>query len=188
MEISLIRHGKSLLIDNKKKNCEEFREWVNNYNLSGVHVETEFPLLTIKKISHANVLITSDLKRSIESARMLRNNIHVITDPLFREVELPTLSTKLRNIKMNPQIWSVLLRCLWFGGYSNNCESYKHAKLRAKQAANQLIKYAEKYESVVVVGHGFFNMLLAKELLNMGWLGKKIKNSKHWSISSYTYA
>lgn len=186
MEISLIRHGRSLLNDNQRKTCEEFKEWVNDYNSNGVIEENDFPHTTQQKVAHAKVFITSDLKRSIDSARMLRNNPNMITDPLFREVEIPIPSTRLLNIKVSPQMWSVLFRCLWFSGYSSNCESYKHAKLRSKRAANQLIEYAEKYHSVVIVGHGFFNMLIAKELLARGWEGKKIKNSKHWSVSSYT--
>lgn len=187
MEISLIRHGKSVLNENQKKNCKEMKEWVNYYNLSGVVEEKELPLATLNKVAHAKVIITSDLKRSIESAKILRNNVHVITDTLFREVELPIPSTKLGNIKLNPQIWSALLRCLWFCGYTNSCESYKSAKERAKQAATKLIEYTEEYHSVVVVGHGFFNLLLAKELLKRGWNGQKMKSSKHWSVSSYTY-
>ncbi|PMC39077.1 histidine phosphatase family protein [Bacillus sp. UMB0899] len=186
MEISLIRHGKSSLNDNKRKNCEEFKEWINKYNLNGVVEEENFPETTFQKVALANVLVTSDLKRSIDSARFLRSNGDVMTDPLFREVELPVPSIKLRMIKLSPSVWSVLLRLLWFSGYSNNCESYTHAKFRAKQAANQLIDYAKNYHSVVLVGHGFLNMLIANELLNMGWEGKKMKSSKHWSVSSFT--
>jgi len=187
IEISLIRHGKSVLNGNKKKNCEEFKKWVNNYNLSGVVEEKELPPSTLKKVAHAKVVITSDLKRSIESAKILRNNVHIMTDTLFREVELPIPSSKLGNIKLKPQVWSGILRCLWFCGYSNSCESYESAKERAKQAAGQLIEYAEEYHSVVVVGHGFFNLLLAKELIKRGWNGQKMKSSKHWSVTSYTY-
>lgn len=176
-----------MLNENQKKNCEEFEEWVHSYNLSGVVEEKDLPPSTLQKVAHAKVFITSDLKRSIESAKLLRNNVLVMTDTLFREVELPIPSTKLGNIKLNPQVWTAILRCLWFCGYSNRCESYKSAKERAKKAAVQLIEYAEEYHLVVFVGHGYFNLLLAKELLKRGWNGQKMKSTKHWSISSYTY-
>lgn len=188
MEISLIRHGTSCLNDNHRKNCEDFKKWVNNYNLSGILKEENFPEITLQKVAQANVFITSDLKRSIDSAQLLRKNknVHIKIDRLYREVEMPIPLKTHWNIKLSPVTWSVLLRLLWFGGYSRNCESYKHAKNRAKQAANQLIDYADKYHSVVVVGHGFFNMLIANELLHNKWSGKKMKSPKNWSVSTYT--
>ncbi len=187
MEISFIRHGKSLLKDNKKKTCIEFKEWVKNYDLSGVLEEKVLPPSTIQRVADANVFITSDLKRSIDSAKLLRKEVHVVTDKLYREIELPVPSTGLWNIKISPSIWLILLRCLWLVGYTNDCESYKSAKQRAKKAVGQLIEYAEEYQKVAVVGHGFFNMLMVKELLNLGWDGKKMISSKHWSVSTYIY-
>ena len=187
MEISLIRHGKSKHIDNTKMTCKEFNEWIKKYDDSGVFEENSYPLETLEKIATANIVITSDLKRSIQSAKILNPNIKLISDPLFRETELPNVPTKIGGLKLNPNICAVILRCLWFCGYSWGCESLKNAKDRAKIASDLLVEYAQEQTSVALVGHGFFNMLIAKELQKMGWKCERKVNSKHWNCTTYSF-
>ncbi|WP_379968844.1 histidine phosphatase family protein [Ectobacillus sp. sgz5001026] len=187
MEISLIRHGKSQLTENEKMTCMEFKKWVEKYDHNGVFKESSFPSATLKKIATANIVITSDLKRSIESARLLNPVTKIISDPLFRETELPSNPTKLFDVKLKPNIWAVILRLLWFSGYSKECESLNQTKCRARKASHQLIDYANKYKSVILVGHGFFNMLIAKELQKKGWKGRRKKDAKHWNCTTFSY-
>ena len=49
MEISLIRHGRSLLIENDKMTCMEFKEWVEKYDFNGVLEESLYPWETLEK-------------------------------------------------------------------------------------------------------------------------------------------
>ena len=187
MEISLIRHGKSKHIENNRITCTEFQEWIEKYDSNGVFEENHYPSVTIEKISKAKIVITSDLKRSIESARLLNlnRNIGVVSDALFRETELPTFPRKW-GLKLSPNSWAVILRCLWFSGYSRQCESLANAKQRAKKASEQLVNYAEEHKSVVLVGHGFFNRLIAEELKKVGWEGKRKSSVKHWNCTTYS--
>ncbi|WP_286230405.1 histidine phosphatase family protein [Neobacillus mesonae] len=185
MEISLIRHGKSKHVDNNLMTCMEFQGWVEKYDRSGVFEEKYYPSLALEKIAAANLIITSDLKRSIESASLLNPNIKAIVDKLYREVELPVLP-RIAGVKLSPASWAVMLRCLWFIGYSRQCESIARAKQRAKLAAEQLVKQAEDHHSVVLVGHGFFNRFIAKELKKMGWEGKRKSSAKHWHCTTYS--
>lgn len=186
MEISLIRHGKSKCMNNKRIKCKEFNDWVAKYNCLGVFEASSYPSDTLKKIATANIVLTSDLKRSIESAKLLNPNSTAVSDSLFRETELPTPSTKLWGLKLKPGIWALILRCLWFCGYSRNCESLRKAKVRAKKAAELLVEYAQTHSSIVLVGHGFFNMLIAKELQKTGWKGIRKTSSKHWNCTTYS--
>jgi broad specificity phosphatase PhoE len=186
MEISLIRHGKSKLIENNKITGLEFKNWVEKYDHSGVFEESTYPQKTLRKMATTNLVITSDLKRSADSANLLNPKTKVISDALFRETELPIHSTGLFGIKFNPTIWTVILRLLWFSGYSNKCESLSHAKCRAIKASEQLIDYANEYNTVVLVGHGIFNMLIAKELKRKGWKGERTTGAKHWNCTTYT--
>ena len=71
---------------------------------------------------------------------------------------------------MRANSWAVILRCLWFCGYARRNESLAKAKQRLKKASDQLVKYAEEHGSAVLVGHGFFNRLIAIELRK--WAGK----------------
>jgi hypothetical protein len=98
MEISLSRHGKSKSTENNRITCLAFIDWVEKYDHNGVFEENSYPEGTLNKIATANIVITSDLKRSVESAKLLNPNIKVISAPLFRETELPTI-TKLWGTK-----------------------------------------------------------------------------------------
>ncbi len=182
MEITLIRHGRSKHIDRTRVSGNRFSDWVELYNQSGVFEEEEYPSITAKKISEATIVITSDLKRAIQSAEYLRTPVNITSSSLFRETELPTLKTKM---KLSPQTWAVILRLLWFMGLSTNCESYNQAKLRAEKAAEKLMAMADEHTRVVLVGHGFFNLLVAKRLLKQGWQGKRKTSSKHWGSTTY---
>jgi broad specificity phosphatase PhoE len=186
MEISLIRHGKSNFIENSPITCKEFKNWIEKYDYNGVFEENSYPSETLKKMATANIVITSDLKRSIESAKLLNPNLKAVSVPLFRETELPTPLTKLWGVKLNPSIWAVILRCLWLSGYSSGCESLSNAKDRAEKASRLLVEYAKEHNTVVLVGHGFFNILMAKELQKMGWRGKRKTSSKHWVCTTYS--
>ena len=67
------------------------------------------------------------------------------------------------------------------------CESLSNAKGRAKKATELLVKYAQEHTSVVLIGHGFFNMLIAEELQKTGWKGKRKTSSKHWNCTTYSF-
>jgi len=186
MEISLIRHGKSQLIKNDKITGLEFNKWVEKYDYLGVIEESTYPSATLEKVATANIIITSDLKRAVESARLLNPVTKIISDPLFRETELPSNSSQSFNVKLKPSIWAIVLRILWFSGFSYECESLKQAKFRANKASQQLVEYANEYKSVVLVGHGFFNMLIAKELQKKGWKGTRKRDAKHWNCMTFS--
>ncbi|NYE07591.1 broad specificity phosphatase PhoE [Bacillus niacini] len=186
MEISLIRHGKSQLTENDKITGLEFKKWVEKYDYLGVFEESTYPSETLEKVSTAKIIITSELKRAVESARLLNPVTKIISDPLFRETELPFNSSQLFNVKLKPSIWAIVLRILWFSGYSNECESLNQAKFRANKASQLLIDYANEYKSVVLVGHGFFNMLIAKELQKKGWKGTRKRDAKHWNCMTFS--
>ncbi|MCM3109606.1 histidine phosphatase family protein [Lederbergia lenta] len=188
MEITLIRHGRSTLTINNRINIEGFKNWIEDYDRNGVFEERSYPSETLEKIATTNVVISSDLKRAIESAKFLKPHTKTISKPLFRETELPIPLTNVMIIKLHPQIWAVIFRCLWFFGYSKQCESFGKAKQRAKTAAEQLVAYAKEYNSVALIGHGFFNLLIAKELQKMGWKGKRKTGSTHWNATSYSFS
>ena len=188
MVISFIRHGKSQWIENNRLTCKEFIKWTEQYNCTGVYKGDFYPPETIKALTSSGAVFTSNLKRSLESAKSLNPNVNYISSSLFREVELPQLKINFLRIKLKPTTWVVLLRCLWLLGYSRGCESLNEARIRANKASKCLIDYAMVYESVVLVGHGFFNLLIAKELRKTGWTGKKKPSTKHWHVTNYFYS
>lgn len=71
-------------------------------------------------------------------------------------------------------------------GYSNECESYNSAKARTKNAVKFLIEQAQIHTQVALVGHGFFNQMIAKELRKSGWKSPKKTSAKHWICAAFT--
>lgn len=185
MEISLIRHGKSQHTEMDRLTCAEFIDWMKKYDANGVYKKETYPKTTLKKISTAKVVITSDLERAIHSAKLLKPEKEIISDSIFREVEFPSLPSVFQNIKLNPTIWAIFLRLLWFSGYSKECESLMEAKVRAKKASQKLVDYATEHGALVLVGHGFFNRLIGKKLRRNGWRGKRRTGLTHWNCTTY---
>ncbi|WP_071458665.1 histidine phosphatase family protein [Bacillus massilinigeriensis] len=186
MKISVIRHGRSLCTENHPVTAQAFRNWVEKYNRMGVFEEAEYNSIAIKAIENANFILTSDYKRAIQSANLLGCSGNVEIHAIFREAELPLPPLNRLRLKLRPVIWSVLFRCLWLLGVPASCESLTDARERAVKAADLLISYAEEHQSVVLVGHAFFNRLIGVELMKRGWKGQK-PGSKNWSCSTYHY-
>ncbi|SDN19594.1 histidine phosphatase family protein [Alkalicoccus daliensis] len=186
MEINLIRHGKSLYSDKTKINMRNYENWSRNYDSSGVHVEKNYPLLTIEKVKTSELLLTSNLKRTKDSAAYLSPEASFVSSSLFRETELPVLQ-KFEFLKIKPIYWDILLRLLWLGGCSTKCESYKEAKYRAVHAADSLVEFAENYSKITLIGHGFFNYLISKELKKKKWKGNSRISFKNWECTTYQY-
>lgn len=86
------------------------------------------------------------------------------------------------------RLWALVLRTLWFMGFSKNTESIFTARGRAKVAARTLVELAGEHESVLLVGHGFLNHYVAKELLAQDWVGPSSPGRKYWEYGTYERA
>ena len=183
MEIILLRHGKPKIPSFNKLSASEFCEWVNVYNSSGLCASVKPTNEAVAIAERCKAIVCSELPRSIESAKTLNIKTITITSSQFNEAELPT--TDWRYLKASPKTWTVVFRILWLFGFSRNSESYKEAKNRASESAKTLKDLAEKHKSVLYVGHGFYNRLLAKELKTSGWIGPNSPGLKYWSFGVY---
>lgn len=185
MKITLLRHGKPIISSLQKINAFEFLEWVQEYNASGLCPSSKPTIQAFTCARECNAIVCSDLSRSIESARALNAGDVVLSHAMFNEAGLPVANWY--RLKFSPKIWAITFRVLWLLGYSRNSESFKEAKRRAREAVRKLMELANEYESVLFVGHGIYNRMLANELRKLGWSGPKNPGSKHWSIGVYEY-
>jgi len=185
MKIILLRHGKpGVPVFGKLRACE-FHQWIETFNLAPLDFSSKpsTELVTIAK--HCDTIVCSDLRRSIDSAKVLGiKDIHCI-DTVFREFELP--HAQFPSPKLPPGVWPVLYRILWFMGYAPNCESFTLAKQRAASAANILQNKAESNKTVLFVGHSLLNSFIGKKLVSQGWQGSIGLFNKHWEISVFEY-
>ncbi len=186
MNIILVRHGKSLLVENMPVNIGGFKEWVEKYDTSGILEEPSFPPETLLKASGAKMVLTSDLKRAVQSAEMLKPDIKAAADPVFREVAMSVPLSGPKGLKLTAGWWAVIFRCLWLYGYAGGGESFQAAKKRAAAATGILDKSAREHGDVLLVGHGFFNRMIGKELKKLGWQRRSKNDSRHWSSTVFT--
>ena len=82
---------------------------------------------------------------------------------------------------------AVIVRLVWSCGFAMNTEPMPHASARAGAGAERLIDFAQRYGSVFLVGHGMMTMLIAKQLLALGWSGPKVRLNEYWRFSVYRF-
>lgn len=183
MKIILLRHGKPIIPSLKKISALDFSNWVSEYNAAGLCPTSKPEKHARNCANECNAIVCSALPRSLESAKSFNNkNIH-LSDPIFNEAGLPVASWK--TIKLSPKTWAIIFRILWLSGYSKNSESFKDAKIRALKSVHKLTEISQKYGSVLFVGHGVYNRILANELRRSGWSGPKNPGVEHWSFGVY---
>jgi broad specificity phosphatase PhoE len=125
------------------------------------------------------------VRRAIESARALDGTRDPLTDPVFREAGLPLVSPL--PLPLSFDAWVVIARIAWFLGWSGGGESVTHARGRAREAAQRLINLSATHQSVMLIGHGVFNGLIAVELRRRGWQGPLWNpTASHWDCASYS--
>jgi len=176
--ITFIRHA---CVDIKKYDnisAREFGLWIDEYNISSIKEEVQNKDTIFKILDDADIILCSELKRSIESVGLFDKSATSVNE-FFNEVELPYASWNL--IRLRPPIWLIIFRALWFLGYSKNVESYNRAKKRAKLAAEMLIDLSANRKSITLMGHGLMNRLIIKELLACNYIKVKNTGNKNWS-------
>jgi len=186
VKIVLIRHGKPNLDDIGKIKSIEIERWIESYNSAKIDLKCQPKKESIEIAKNCNQVVCSDLSRSIESANILGvKKIHHI-ESVFREVGLPYAPFPF--IKLEPNLWAIIFRVLWFFGLKSNSESLAEARLRAATGARKLKEIAENNDSVIFIGHGIMNRFIAKELVSSGWVGASGSKGEYWEFGVYEYS
>ncbi|PFN23308.1 MULTISPECIES: histidine phosphatase family protein [Bacillus cereus group] len=186
MWISFIRHGR-LNSAIEPMTITSFHEWLKRYDVDSVSRECNIPIETIEAVESANLIVSSDQRRAVQSAAELMNSLSFVQNSLFREVEVPSSFFAPKWFKCKPETWFFIGRALWMVGYHKDVESYKEARERAKEAANMLHRYALVHGKIAIVGHSYFNTMIGAELRAMGWSGPPIFHRKPWGYTKYTF-
>lgn len=183
MKIVLLRHGKPNIDTSQKLSASEFRRWVNDYDRAGLD-KGHYPPKGAVEISEAcSFVVSSNLPRSLESAKALNIDEIDLVSPEFRECDVPYAD--LSFPKLSALTWTILFRTLQFLGYSPDCESYSEIKNRSKRCVAQLNEFAAVHQSVLLIGHGTLMWFIHKRLLRMGWTGPTDPVKAHWEFGIY---
>lgn len=183
MHIVLMRHGKPQIDWNVSVTAEGFGAWVRQYDAAGLDPGHPPSPDAVEHANRCAFTVCSDLPRSLQSAQTLGiEQVHV-SDAMFREVAMPYAAWRFPRLA--PMAWMVLFRLAWGLGYAGKGESSKAAKARARRCAAHLVELAARHGTVLFVGHGGLNWLIAKQLKRMGWSCPGKSPRKYWECSVY---
>jgi broad specificity phosphatase PhoE len=131
----------------------------------------------------AGCIVASELLRSKQSAQSLANGREVLCESLFREADMPY---GLWGWPVLPyRLWCAVFRVAWLCGFGAQAESRVAAELRARDAAQRLIELARQQGSVLLVGHGVMNRLIARALSARGAMGPRRLPTGYWSMGVF---
>lgn len=181
MEIMLIRHGKSERSDLPNLTTNDYKNWKEEYDRLGV-IESKSKIFfeASTHIKRADYVFTSSLYRSQHSLTLLQPDIRATYNDIFNEVNFRTPS--LNRIRLNTRLWTFVTGASWYYGLIKEHETIVQVKERALVASDILTRASEK-GIVALVGHGFFNMYIFKELKRRGWKEINKYSSKNWSCT-----
>ena len=180
-EIILMRHGQPALVTSNKVSALDMKDWIEGYNRAEI-TDQPVPAASLQLAATARVIVSSTAPRALSSLQALGlEPSHV--DALFCEAHLPYGQWKLP--RLSPFTWAFILRLLWLCGYSRNVETVSGARLRASMAAQRLLSLASE-GPVLLLGHGFMNRMIAKELIAKGWTRQHHNGSRYWSADVFS--
>ena len=174
-EILLIRHARPRFDTRARVRTSDMRDFLAAYESAGIDHRHTDPRTRKTKTYCSDAkggecrILTSNSRRSIESARLFFPHIEETTgDPLYREAELPA-RIPVPGLSLPYSVAVAIARSLWMLGLHQQVESYAMARARARRAAERLADSATEGGRVVLVGHGFFNRLIGRQLKRAGW-------------------
>ncbi len=179
----LIRHGKPAIPTHPRASHAEFRTYIDDYEAAGLDPASAPPEELQDLVKELTAIYTSDRPRSTGSAKALAPNAELIADPLFAEA--PLASPRIPLLRLKVPAWAVMARILWHAGYHPEIENYRKAKHRAAEAADILTSQAAKEGATALVAHGYFNLMIGRELRRRGFRKTGAHRVKYWNSVVY---
>jgi len=177
--IILVRHGRPSLSRKVWLDWRGYRKWWEAYDAGGLAEEQNIPEDVRQFAIEADLLISSPLRRAMETAYLLRGKAPDLIDDKLVEAALP--SPHLGSLKLKPKSWGTVARLAWLAGYSDGMESHKAARIRANEMAENLAEHASGGKTVLVTAHGWYNRMLKGSLMKQGWDCTSQNGDLHWS-------
>jgi broad specificity phosphatase PhoE len=181
--IILIRHGRPAIDTAPRTSHGGFRSYIDDYEAAGLDPTSAPPEELQDLVKELSAVFTSGKARAHESAKALAPNAELIADPLF--VEAPLASPRIPLLRMKVPKWAVVARILWHAGYHPEIENYRRAKSRAVAAADILMRRAREEGRVALVAHGYFNLMIGRELRHRGFTKTGSHRAQYWNAVTY---
>lgn len=183
--ITLARHGEPALSRKVRLSAQEYREFWARYEVMGLLPGQTPPPALSAFVAECDVLIASTRLRAVESARALGRGRSFTEEALLIEAPLPPPNWPAW-VQLSPRLWGFFARIWWwFFNHHEGGETRRQAEARADQAAQKLEALADAGQNVVVLAHGFFNVLIGRALLRRGWRMTLREGYKYWSTRRF---
>lgn len=184
--IVLARHGEPALSRRIRLSAEGYRRWWAAYEEGGI-LEDQIPPTGLLELARgADYIFASTRKRAVETADAVVQGKHFIRDPVFIEAPLPPPPLP-SFVRLKPRTWGFLARTAWwFFGHNEGQETRREASARARVAADRLIATAAEGATVLVLAHGFFNLMIGRELKRRGWRQREGRGYAYWATRRFT--
>ncbi len=182
--IVLARHGEPALSRRIRLNAAGYRRWWAAYEEGGILAGQTPPAELLDLARHADIIFASTRRRAIETAEAVAGGKTFIRDPMFIEAPLPPPPLP-GFLKLGPKSWGVIARFTWWVGYHGGQETRAQAQARAKAASERLAAAALGGADVLLLAHGFFNLMVGLELKRRGWRRMQDRGFKYWATRRF---
>jgi broad specificity phosphatase PhoE len=180
-KIVLMRHGEPTSRYSAWIAGREFGAWVRSFDQGGIKEAMLIPDEVRQLASTIGLVISSDLLRATQSAARLARK--TVIDPDLREAGL--VESFRTSLRAPVSLWLAAARLAWRLDVTSSQEPIAAARARAQRVTDNVISLAREHRSVLVVGHGVFNSLIARRLRALGWSGPLVPPSRYWSVATY---
>ncbi|CAM3239978.1 phosphoglycerate mutase family protein [Asticcacaulis taihuensis] len=185
--ITLVRHGEPALSRRVKLDWRGYVEWWAKYDQAGLLEGQTPPPILHKFANEARYIFSSTLPRSIETAEAVCDGKGFTSLEALIEAPLPPphLPSFIR-LTPNSYAWGFVARvCWWYLNIHGEAEGREVAKVRARKVAEFLYEKAKEGGDVLVLAHGFFNLMVSIELKKMGYRKTLEEGFKYWGCRRY---
>ena len=183
--ITIARHGQPAISRDVRLNAAEYEAFWARYEIGGLAEPQSAPEHLTGTAEKADVVFVSTRRRAVDSARILVGNREVFEDVRLIEAPLPPPPFPAW-VRLSPKLWGFFARFWWwFFDHHAGEESRAQAEARADLAAGKLEVLAASGQHVVVLAHGFFNVLIGRALRKRGWRMTLREGYKYWSTRRF---
>jgi len=186
--IVLARHGEPALSRKVRFDAKTYGDWWARYEEGGLLPGQTPPDCLLEIAARSEVIVASTRLRSIETAQAVAGGRDFPRDPLFIEAPLPPPPWP-SWIRLSPKKWGFFARFWWwFFDHHMGQETRKQAELRAEAAADALIALSQDGRDVLLVAHGFFNVMIGNALQARGLKKTLDQGFQYWCVKRFERA
>jgi broad specificity phosphatase PhoE len=163
--IVLVRHGPSAHTVRGRHSRDDILRWRDDYDRAGIQSHSEPPVSLRRIVADADVVVTSSMRRALESGQRLAIDRPIATSALL--AELPLHVPRVGG-RFPLGVWGAFIHANWLLGMARgNALSPSHRR-QVEDAAMWLMRQAPA-ATVLAVTHGVMRRELSRHLVTTGW-------------------